>query len=124
SIGVVADYDYLLKNRPDKDHETIYMQEVQRCPGLIPLLADAKRVAPFRVAKEYSYRSTKPAGDGWVLIGDAFAFLDPLYSSGVLLALRGGACAADAIHEGLTKGDTSEAQLGSWTPTFIEGMNR
>ena len=43
------------------------------------------------------------AGDGWVLVGDAFGFLDPLYSSGVLLALRSGEMAADAIVEGLAE---------------------
>ena len=64
------------------------------------------------------------AGDGWVLVGDAFGFLDPLYSSGVLLALKSGACAADAIAEGLSKGDTSADQLGTWGPDFIAGMDR
>jgi flavin-dependent dehydrogenase len=64
------------------------------------------------------------AGDGWVLVGDAFGFLDPLYSSGVLLALSSGARAADAIAEGLARGDVSAAQLGKWGPEFIKGMNR
>ena len=72
-----------------------------------------KRVAPFRTTKDYSYRASKAAGDGWVLVGDAYGFLDPLYSSGVLLALKSGSLAADAVVEGLAKGDTSEAQLGS-----------
>ena len=70
----------------------------------------------FRVQKEYSYHSKQPAGDGWVLVGDAFGFLDPLYSSGVLLALKSGQLAADAIAEGLAKNDTSAAQLGKWGP--------
>ncbi len=64
------------------------------------------------------------AGDGWVLVGDAFGFLDPLYSSGVLLALKSGELAADAVVEGLAKGDTSEAQLGRWGATFNEGVDR
>ena len=59
-----------------------------------------------------------------MLIGDAFAFLDPLYSSGVLLALRSGEMAADAIVEGFAKGDTSAAQLGQWGPVFNEGVDR
>ena len=87
-------------------------------------IANAKRVAPFRAAKEYSYRSKKAAGDGWVLVGDAFGFLDPLYSSGVLLALTSGARAADAICEGLAAGDTSAAQLGKWEADFVKGMDR
>jgi flavin-dependent dehydrogenase len=124
SVGVVADYDYLFKDRDTKDHEGIYNEEVARCPGLVPRIANAKRVAPFRVQKEYSYKSREVAGNGWVLVGDAFGFLDPLYSSGVLLALKSGAEAADAICEGLAKGDTSREQLGKWGPSFVRGMDR
>jgi flavin-dependent dehydrogenase len=124
SVGVVASFDYLFKDRETKDHEKIYFEEVERCPGLIPRLEGAERVAPFRVMKEYSYRATKAAGDSWVMVGDAFGFLDPLYSSGVLLALASGNLAADAIADGLDKGDTSEAQLRSWEPNFKLGMDR
>jgi flavin-dependent dehydrogenase len=124
SVGVVAAADYLFKNRGDKDHETIYFEEVERCPGLKPRLADARRVSQFYAAKEYSYRSRKAAGDGWVLVGDAFGFLDPLYSSGVLLALKSGQLAADAVVEGLAGGDTSGAQLGKWEADFVRGMDR
>lgn len=124
SVGVVADYAYLFKDRPTKDHEAIYFEEVDRCPGVKPRIENAKRVAPFRVQKEYSYKSKKVAGDGWVLVGDAFGFLDPLYSSGVLLALKSGQLAADAIVEALAKGDTSEAALSAWGPDFRKGMDR
>jgi flavin-dependent dehydrogenase len=124
SVGVVAGYDYLFLNRANKDNEAIYFEEVARCPGLQPRLANAKRVDQFRAAKEYSYRSKQAAGDGWVLAGDAFGFLDPLYSSGVLLALTSGSMAADAIVEGIAKGDTSAAQLGKWEPGFVKGMER
>ena len=124
SVGVVAPYDYLFTGRGTKDLEKIYFEEVEKCPGVKPRIASAERAGPFRVAKEYSYRSRQVAGDGWVLVGDAFGFLDPLYSSGVLLALTSGACAADAIAEGLSKGDTSADQLGAWGPDFIAGMDR
>jgi flavin-dependent dehydrogenase len=124
SVGVVAGHDYLFKERCDKDLGTIYFEEVQRCPGLQSRLANARRIAPFRAAKEYSYRSTQAAGDGWVVVGDAFGFLDPLYSSGVLLALTSGAMAADAVAEGLARGDTSEAQLRKWEGDFVRGMDR
>ena len=124
SVGVVASHDYLFKNRPSLDHETIYFEEVARCPGMGTRLKDAKRAAPFRAAKEYTYRAKQVSGEGWVVIGDAFGFLDPLYSSGVLLALKSGQLAADAIHEGLTKGDTSKAQLGHWEADFVRGMSR
>ncbi len=124
SVGVVADYDYLFKDRGDKDYETIYFEEVERCPGVKERIAGARRADVFRAAKEYTYRSKRAAGDGWVLVGDAFGFLDPLYSSGVLLALKSGAMAADAVAEGLEKGDTSAAQLGKWEGEFTKGMDR
>src|SRR5439155_5689500 len=97
SVGVVAPFDYLFKGRGS--HEQIYGEEVERCPAVRDRVANAKRVTGYFATKEYSYRSKEVAGHGWVLIGDAFGFLDPLYSSGVLLALRSGEMAADAIVE-------------------------
>jgi len=124
SIGVVAPFDHLFKNRDSKDLGAIFSEEVARCPGLQPRIAGAERVGPYRAAKEYSYRSSKVAGDGWVLVGDAFGFLDPLYSSGILLALKSGALAADAIAAGLERGDVSEAALGCWGPDYVAGLER
>ena len=124
SVGVVAAHDYLFLNRPTKDYETIYNEEVSRCPGLQPRLANATRCDIFRAQKEYSYRSKKVAGNGWVLVGDAFGFLDPLYSSGVLLALTSGMMAADCIADAVKCGDTSEGQLRKWEPDFTAGMDR
>jgi flavin-dependent dehydrogenase len=123
-VGVVAPFDYLFKGRPSKDLETIFWEEVARCPGVQPRIEGAECVAPYRAAKEYSYKSRQVAGDGWVLVGDAYGFLDPLYSSGILLALKSGALAADAINEGLAAGDTSAAQLGKWGPGYSAGVER
>ncbi|HKB04823.1 MAG TPA: NAD(P)/FAD-dependent oxidoreductase [Gemmataceae bacterium] len=124
SVGVVAGYDYLFQNRPSKELEAIYFEEVAKAPGVQPRIRNATRCDIFRAQKEYSYRSRKAAGNGWVLCGDAFGFLDPLYSSGVLLALTSASMAADAICEGLDRGDTSAAQLGKWEDTFGRGMDR
>ncbi len=124
SVGVVADFDYLFKDRSTKDHEQLFFEEVARCPGVRDRVAMGKTCAPIRVAKEYSYKAQQCAGEGWVLIGDAYSFLDPLYSSGVLLALKSGQLAADAISEGLKKNDTSAAQLGVWQTEYDKGMNR
>ena len=124
SVGVVADHDHLFKGRSSKDPAVIYAEEAAACPGLGPRLEGAERIEPFRVAKEYSYRSRQVAGDGWVLVGDALGFLDPLYSSGILLALKSGALAADAIGQALARGDTSAAALGSWGPGYLAGMDR
>jgi flavin-dependent dehydrogenase len=123
SLGVVAPFDYLFKGRKG-DHEATYFEEVEKAPAVKKRIGNAKRVTGFFATRDYSYRSTKVAGNGWVLVGDAFGFLDPLYSSGVLLALKSGELAADAIIDGLQKGDTSEAQLGAWGDAFNNGVDR
>ena len=123
SVGIVTDFETLF-GKSRGDHAAIYQQEVDKCLTVKQRIANAKQVAPFYAQKEYSYHASKVAGDGWVLIGDAFGFLDPLYSSGVLLALKSGSLAADAVAAGLKAGDTSEATLGKWGPGFKEGMDR
>jgi flavin-dependent dehydrogenase len=122
SVGVVAPFDYLFKGRGS--HEQIYNEEVEACPAVKERVANARRSTGYFATKDYSYRCREVAGDGWVLIGDAFGFLDPLYSSGVLLALKSGEYAADAIAAGLAKGDVSAAQLGHWGPEFNRGVDR
>lgn len=124
SVGVVAAHDYLFDGRDSKDLEKIYFEEVARCPGLQPRLANATRCDIFRAQREYSYRSRQAAGDGWVVVGDAFGFLDPLYSSGLLLALSSAGMAADAISAALRAGDTSEKRLRIWEPLYVQGMDR
>lgn len=124
SVGIVASYEYLFKNRASKDFETIYHEEVEKCPAVKERISSAKRADIYRAAKEYSYRSQRVAGDGWALVGDALGFLDPLYSSGVLLALKSGELAADAICAGLARGDTSRAQLSCWEEDYFRGMER
>ena len=120
SVGLVGDHQHLLKGRGKP--EKIFAEELAKCPGVQRRISDAKRVGDFNIAKEFSYTTKQHAGDGWVLVGDAFGFIDPVYSSGVFLALKSGEMAADAIIEGLHNNDVSAAQLGSWTPEFKAGM--
>ncbi|MBX7073804.1 MAG: tryptophan 7-halogenase [Pirellulales bacterium] len=123
SVGVVRDFEDLFE-KSRGDHEAIYNQELDNCPACKERVSIGKQATGFYATKDYTYKSRQLAGDGWVLIGDAFGFLDPLYSSGVMLALKSGEQAADAIVEGIATGDTSAAQLGKWGPDFLEGMAR
>jgi flavin-dependent dehydrogenase len=122
SVGIVGPFDDLLKGRGGQ--QETYHDAVERCPAVSSRISAAERVTGYFATRDYSYRSTQVAGDGWVLVGDAFGFLDPLYSSGVLLALKSGELAADAIVEGLAKGDTSGRQLGRWGDGFNQGVDR
>lgn len=123
SVGVVSPFDYLFKGR-GTNHEKTYLEEVDRCPAVKQRISGATRATGYFVTRDYSYRSTSVAGNGWVLVGDAFGFLDPLYSSGVLLALKSGELAAEAIIAGLERRDVSERQLGRWGAGFNEGVDR
>jgi flavin-dependent dehydrogenase len=121
SVGAVGAADTFFKGRGTP--EEIFQQEVDDCPSIARRLAGAEKVAGLDVVKEYSYTTKQPAGDGWVLVGDSWGFIDPLYSSGVFFALKSGQLAADAVIEGLQRGDTSGAQLGKWARDFSIGVN-
>lgn len=126
SIGVVGELAYLLQNRRDTtgklDAQKIFDEELAKCPALKTRLAGAKQLFPIKTTKDFSYRANRIAGNGWVLVGDAFGFLDPVYSTGLFLALKSGEMAADAIVDAFQKNDFSEARLGNFGPTFVKGM--
>ena len=129
SIGVVGDVDYLLKSRGKSKSgrggpDVVFAEELANCPALSQRLEDAERIDDFRAAREFSYKSDVPAGDGWVLVGDAYGFIDPIYSSGVYFALKSGELAADCIVAALADNDTSAQRLSAWVPEFEAGVNR
>ena len=99
SVGVVAEADYLY--RDTRDPEAIFTREASACRWIADHLAPGTRVEPVRATGEFSYRADRIGGDGFCLTGDAFAFLDPVFSTGVFMALKSGELAADAIHAGL-----------------------
>lgn len=121
SVGVVAPPSILTSGR-DADPATILQEEIENCPALAKRLEGAERISQVYVIADFSYRSRRIAGNGWVLVGDAFGFLDPVYSSGVLLALKSGEYAADAIHSALNDRELSGARLGCFGPRLATGM--
>ena len=126
SIGVVGELDYLLQNRRGADGklnaQKIFCEELEKCLPLKQRLEGAKQLFPIQATKDFSYRASRIAGNNWVLVGDAFGFLDPVYSTGLFLALKSGEMAADAIIEAFQKNDFSAPQLGSFGPAFVKGM--
>ena len=119
SIGVVADQEYLLKRRGKP--EQVYGEELAKCPGLKVRLENARRIGDLHTKQEFSYSTTRHAGPGWVLIGDAFGFIDPIYSSGVYFALEMGVRAGDAVVEGFRSNDLSGQRLAHWADDFKTG---
>jgi flavin-dependent dehydrogenase len=122
SVGVVGDVNYLIDGRKSAP-QAVFDQELNICPALTSRLKNAEQVFPIKVLRDFSYRSHRISGDGWVLVGDAFGFIDPIYSSGVFLALKSGEMAADAICTGFENNDLSARQLGSFGPELSAGID-
>jgi FADH2-dependent halogenase len=113
SVGVVV--PQALHRRESKatadeslDH---YLRSTPAAPDL---LREARRVSPARFDVDYSYLATRMVGDRWVAVGDAGSFLDPVFSTGVLLAMQGGLEAAEAIDAGLRAGDLSARRFARY----------
>lgn len=120
SVGVVGSAAALLGGA--RSPEQIFSEQVETCPAVKERLQTGEPIGEYHVTRDFSYHSDQAAGDGWVLVGDALGFLDPIYSSGVLLALVSGEMAADAIDAALRANDTSPSRLGAWAPRFLRGM--
>ncbi|MCH2200907.1 MAG: tryptophan 7-halogenase [Fuerstiella sp.] len=121
SVGCTGDIPYLFGKDTGTPAES-FARELARCPAMGRRLTAAEQCGEFLTTRDFSYYAGTGAGAGWLLVGDAFGFVDPVYSSGVFLALKGGEFAADSIHEALERGDTSAARLGQWQPLYKQGI--
>ena len=95
SVGAVCFPEYL-KTRQG-DNESFLMDTLRATPSVWSRMADAERIAPVHATGNYSYTCTRMHGPGWVMAGDAFAFIDPVFSSGVYLGMNGGEQAAKTV---------------------------
>jgi len=120
SVGLVADPEYVFSQSDDM--EAAYVREVARCAALSERLVNAERFGPVRGSRHLAYVNRQTCGDGWVMIGDARAFLDPIYSSGLFLALGAAELAAQCIDEALKSGDVSAARLGRFEGPLMNGV--
>jgi flavin-dependent dehydrogenase len=120
SVGIVAEKDYLFSD--SKDPATIMAREVERNEWIKDHVSIGEQFGEYWVTSEFSYRSRYCSADGLVLAGDAFAFLDPVFSSGVFLALKSGEMAADAVDAALTSGDHSGAQFAEYGERLCQGI--
>jgi len=89
------------------DHEEILARAIAETPVVAGLVAAARREWPVRVERDFSFGSRAYAGDRWLLAGDAGSFLDPVFSTGVAIALESGLEAAQAVEDGIARGDLS-----------------
>ena len=121
SVGVVAEGKYLTRDgvREPKD---IFEREVGQNLWIKEHLACGTQTGPHYLTSEFSWRSRYCAADGLLLAGDSFGFLDPVFSSGVMLALKSGVLAADAIRAAFEAQDFSAERFTKYSRTMREGL--
>ncbi|MBL4885121.1 MAG: tryptophan 7-halogenase [Planctomycetaceae bacterium] len=122
SVGCTGSMKYMFPGNGSTSDQ-IFQRELAKCPEMQRRLENAQQITEYKTTKDFTYRATQTAGPGWVLIGDAFGFIDPVYSSGVLLAFASGEFAADAIVEGFKNDDLSAKQLGHWNELYALGLS-
>ena len=97
---------------------------IESCPLVKSWMADSEQVTEMHTISNISYLNDCFVGDGFVMIGDASMFVDPVFSAGVTIAIRGGIFAADAIHDGLVHNDLSAARLHPYEEKIRVPMGR
>jgi flavin-dependent dehydrogenase len=126
SIGIVAEGKYLTRGGV-KDLKTIFDRELDENQWVKDHLAVGEQQGNYFITSEYSRHSRYCAAPGLVLVGDALAFLDPVFSSGVMLALKSGVMVGETIHSGLVAGDLSPARFteyGAMIRVGVENMRK
>ncbi len=95
SIGAVV-WPYYLKGRT-KPVKEFFLDTIATCPALAARLAHATLSSEVEATGNFSYACTRTHGPNYLLIGDAFTFIDPVFSSGVMLAMQGGFAGAETV---------------------------
>ena len=121
SVGVVAEGKYLTRGGVKEPRE-IFHREVEENLWIKDHLSVGAGTGEYFITSEYTRYSRYCAAPGLLLLGDAFAFLDPVFSSGVLLALKCGHLGGEAVHEGLVSGDLSPAHFTPYGRAIREGI--
>lgn len=121
SVGLVAPARALGGRKPD---ERYFFEQIARSPFLSRRLAAARRVAPVRTISDWSYSAERLAGDRWLLVGDAGAFVDPVFSTGVYLGMIGAFRAAESIERAFLRGRFERRQFRDYERWVQRGVRR
>ncbi len=120
SIGIVAERDAF--RRYSRQPEEYFNHYVASNKGLAKAMAGAQRVNEFKTEGDYSYCMDRFVGDRWVMIGDAARFVDPIFSSGVSIALYSAKYASEAISKSFKTGDFSAAAFQPYEDKVRAGV--
>jgi flavin-dependent dehydrogenase len=96
SVGAVV-WPYYMKSRA-KPLREFFLETIAMCPALQERIEGAELIAEPEATGNYAYHCDRCQGENWLLVGDAYAFIDPVFSSGVMLAMNSAFAAADVVH--------------------------
>ncbi|HEY3856519.1 MAG TPA: NAD(P)/FAD-dependent oxidoreductase [Verrucomicrobiae bacterium] len=126
SVGVVAEGKYLTRDGV-KSPEEIFKREIEQNQWIKQHVARGVQQGKYFLISEYTHHAKHCACDGLLLVGDAFAFLDPVFSSGVMLALKSGTMAGEEVHKAIVERDFSAERFthyGRFLREGVENMRR
>jgi flavin-dependent dehydrogenase len=121
SVGVVAEGRYLTRDGV-KSPEAIFKREIEQNLWIKDHLAPGQQTGPYFITSEYTHHAKHCYRPGLLLVGDAFCFLDPVFSSGLMLALKSGVLAGDTVHEALMARDFAPARFAAYGVTMRQGI--
>ncbi len=121
SIGVVAEGKYLTRDGV-RDLEKIFKREISENRWIAEHLSLGEQTGPYYITSEFSFHSRHCGSEGLLLVGDAFAFLDPVFSSGLMLALKSGVMAGDAVHAALVAKDFAPERFADYATRLRHGI--
>jgi flavin-dependent dehydrogenase len=121
SVGVVAEGKYLTRDGI-RSPEMIFKREMEQNLWIKDRLSVGEQVGPYYITSEYTHHARHCYREGLLLAGDAFCFLDPVFSSGLMLALKSGVLAADSIRGALLANDFSPERFSGYASTLRQGI--
>ena len=121
SVGVVAEGKYLSRDGV-KEPKAIFHREVGENLWIKDHLSTGRQTGPYFITSEYTHHARHCGTAGLLLVGDAFCFLDPVFSSGLMLALKSGVLVADAVHEAIVAGDFSPVRFTDYATLLRQGI--
>lgn len=121
SVGVVAEGKYLTRGGV-KAPEAIFKREIEENQWIKQHLACGTQTGSYYLTSEYTHHSKHCGMAGLLLVGDAFAFLDPVFSSGVMLALKSGVMAGEEVHQAIAERDFSPERFADYGRYMREGV--
>jgi flavin-dependent dehydrogenase len=120
SIGVVTDKADFQKS--GRTHEEFFASLVERSRPFAHSMKNAERIRPWWIEADYSYRIDTFSGPGWLLIGDALRFVDPIFSTGVDVATHSALYAFEAI-EKVIAGDDERTEFAAYEKRVTDGVD-